>query len=110
MPLCAASSPLTTQVRTPSMKSSGASFAAGASLPLRYDQSIAVDPGVIPLGSRVYVPAYRHDGYGGWFIARDTGGAITGHHIDVYRSPPPSPLDSGQYLTSQRIFVIHPQG
>jgi hypothetical protein len=85
------------------------SFAAGASLPLRYYQSIAVDPGVIPLGSRVYVPAYRQDGYGGWFIAQDTGGAINGHHIDVYRSPPASPLDSGQYLTSQRIFVIKPK-
>ncbi len=50
-------------------------FAAGASLPLRYYQSIAVDPDVIPLGSRVYVPAYRNDGHGGWFIAQDTGGA-----------------------------------
>jgi 3D (Asp-Asp-Asp) domain-containing protein len=84
-------------------------FAAGASLPLRYDQSIAVDPGVIPLGSRVYVPAYRNDGYGGWFVAQDTGGAISGHHIDVYRSPPSSPLDSGQDLTSARIFVIKPR-
>jgi 3D domain len=85
------------------------SFAAGPSLPLRYDQSIAVDPRVIPLGSRVYVPAYRNDGYGGWFIAQDTGGAVAGRHIDVYRSPPASPLDSGQYLTSQRIFVIRPK-
>jgi hypothetical protein len=85
------------------------SFAAGGSLSLRYDQSIAVDPGVIPLGSRVYVPAYRDDGHGGWFVAQDTGGAIAGHHIDVYRSPPASPLDSGGYLTSQRIFVIKPK-
>jgi 3D (Asp-Asp-Asp) domain-containing protein len=84
-------------------------FAAGASLPLRYDQSIAVDPSVIPLGSRVYVPAYRNDGYGGWFIAQDTGGAINGRHIDVYRSPPASPLDTGQSLASQRIFVIKPK-
>jgi 3D (Asp-Asp-Asp) domain-containing protein len=85
------------------------SFAAGASLPLRYDQSLAVDPGVIPLGSRVYVPAYRNDGHGGWFIAQDTGGAISGHHIDVYRAPPTSSSDSGQDLASQRIFVIRPR-
>jgi 3D (Asp-Asp-Asp) domain-containing protein len=83
-------------------------FAPGASLPLHYYQSIAVDPRVIPLGSRVYVPAYRHDGYGGWFIARDTGGAINGDHIDVYRPPPASPLDSGRSEASQRIFVIKP--
>ncbi len=83
-------------------------FAAGDSLPLSYYQSIAVDPQVIPLGSRVYVPAYRNDGHGGWFIAQDTGGAINGDHIDVYRPPPSSPLDSGQYLASERVFVIKP--
>jgi 3D domain len=85
------------------------SFAAGPSLPLRFHESIAVDPRVIPLGSQVYVPAYRRDGHGGWFIAQDTGGAITGHHIDVYRPPPASSGDSGQYLTAQRIFVIKPR-
>jgi 3D (Asp-Asp-Asp) domain-containing protein len=85
-------------------------FAPGPSLPLHYYQSIAVDPGVIPLGSRVYVPAYRADGYGGWFVAQDTGGAITGLHIDVYRSPPASRTDSGRYLIAQRIYVIRPHG
>ena len=84
----------------------GVTFAAGASLPLRFYRSIAVDPSVIPLGSRVYIPAYRNDGYGGWFIAQDTGGAITGDHVDVYRSPPASPANGGQYLTGQRIFVV----
>ncbi|MGG0299521.1 3D domain-containing protein [Bacillus albus] len=38
---------------------------------------IAVDPSVIPLGSRVYVEGY------GEAIAGDTGGAIKGHRIDV---------------------------
>jgi 3D (Asp-Asp-Asp) domain-containing protein len=84
----------------------GVSFATGASLPLRLYRSIAVDPAVIPLGSRVYIPAYRHDGYGGWFVAQDTGGAITGHHVDVYRTPPASPSDGGQYLTGERVFVV----
>lgn len=41
---------------------------------------IAVDPSVIPLGSKVYVPGY------GYAIAGDTGGAINGHRIDVYFS------------------------
>jgi 3D (Asp-Asp-Asp) domain-containing protein len=86
----------------------GVTFAPGPSLPLHAYQSIAVDPGVIPLGSRVYIPAYRHDGHGGWFLAQDTGGAINGRHIDVYRSPPASSSDSGQYLTGQRIYVIKP--
>ncbi len=84
------------------------SFAPGASLPLHFYQSIAVDPSVIPLGSEVYVPAYAHDGHGGWFTAQDTGGAVTGHHIDVYRNPPASSATSGQYMTNQRMYVIPP--
>ncbi|MBV9817600.1 MAG: hypothetical protein JOZ07_04540 [Solirubrobacterales bacterium] len=87
----------------------GVTFTAGAARPLRLLQSIAVDPRVIPLGSRVYVPAYRHDGHGGWFVAQDTGGAINGRHIDVYRPPPASPSDSGRLLTGERIYVIKPR-
>ena len=87
----------------------GVTFALGPSLPEHYLQSIAVDPSVIPLGSRVYIPAYQDDGHGGWFIAQDTGGAINGHRIDVYRRPPASPNVGGQYLTSQRVYVIKPQ-
>ncbi|MHB1652492.1 MAG: G5 and 3D domain-containing protein [Desulfitobacteriaceae bacterium] len=39
---------------------------------------IAVDPKVIPLGSRVYVEGY------GYAIAADTGGAILGNKVDVF--------------------------
>jgi 3D (Asp-Asp-Asp) domain-containing protein len=85
----------------------GVTFAPQPSLPLRYYHSIAVDPRVIPLGSRVYVPAYRRAG-GGWFIAQDTGGAIKGRHIDVYRPAPARPDDLGRYMTRQRILVIPP--
>jgi 3D (Asp-Asp-Asp) domain-containing protein len=87
----------------------GVSFAAGASLPLHFWRSIAVDPSVIPLGSEVYIPALRSDGFGGWFLAQDTGGAINGRHVDVYRSPPASATDGGQELAGQRIYVIVPR-
>jgi 3D (Asp-Asp-Asp) domain-containing protein len=86
----------------------GVTFAAGASLPLGYYQSIAVDPSVIPLGSRVYIPAYRGDGHGGWFVAQDTGGAIIGRHVDVYRPPPAAATDPGLDLTDARVYVIPP--
>jgi 3D (Asp-Asp-Asp) domain-containing protein len=86
----------------------GVRFASGPAKPLKSYQSIAVDPRVIPLGSRVYIPAYRNDGYGGWFVAEDTGGAIVGHRIDIYRLPPASPTTGGQYLVGQRVFVVRP--
>jgi len=87
----------------------GVTFAVGPALSLRYYQSIAVDPSVIPLGSRVYIPAYRKDGHGGWFVAQDTGGAIAARHIDVYRPPPASPSVAGQYLSAQRVPIIKPR-
>ena len=86
----------------------GVTFAPGASLPVRYYHSIAVDPKLIPEGSRVFVPAYRPIN-GGWFVAQDTGGAIKGRHIDIYRPPPASPADLGRYMTHMRIYVVPPR-
>lgn len=40
--------------------------------------TIAVDPSVIPLGSKVKI-----DGFSGTFVAQDTGGAIKNNRIDV---------------------------
>lgn len=39
--------------------------------------TVAVDPSVIPLGSKVFIPNY------GEAVAADTGGAIVGNRIDL---------------------------
>jgi len=83
-------------------------FAAGNSKPLKYYRSIAVDPRLIPLGSKVYIAAYRTSAGGGWFSADDTGGAIVGRHVDVYRTPPASSAIGGNLLEDQRVYVQPP--
>ncbi|CAB4928824.1 unannotated protein [freshwater metagenome] len=88
------------------VKPEGITFAEGPSRPLRFYRSVAVDRRLIPLGSLVYVPAYKPMNKDGWFRADDTGSAIIGRHLDVYRRPPVSSSDTGRYLRDNRIFVV----
>lgn len=50
---------------------------------------IAVDPSVIPLGSKVYVEGF------GEAIAADTGGAIKGNRIDIFIPSEQDAIDFG---------------
>ncbi len=43
----------------------------------RAEHGVAVDPGLIPLGSRLWIPGYGHA------VADDIGGAVKGHHVDI---------------------------
>ncbi|PLS01418.1 LysM peptidoglycan-binding and 3D domain-containing protein [Neobacillus cucumis] len=51
---------------------------------------IAVDPNVIPLGSKVYVEGH------GYATAADTGGAIKGNRIDVFIPDQKSAMEFGR--------------
>ena len=81
-------------------------FRPGRTRPQPFWRTVATEPRVIPLGSRVFIPAYCRTPARGWFTARDTGGAIIGFHVDVYRSPPRSLVLRS--LRHQRIYVVPP--
>ncbi|UII58342.1 LysM peptidoglycan-binding domain-containing protein (plasmid) [Cytobacillus spongiae] len=59
---------------------------------------IAVDPNVIPLGSKVYVEGY------GYATAEDTGGAIKGNRIDVFIPSKDQAIDFGRKTLNVKIL------
>lgn len=62
---------------------------------------VAVDPRVIPLGSKLYIPGY------GWGVAADTGGAILGNKIDVWF---PSTSQCYQWGVRNVTIQVFPKG
>jgi 3D (Asp-Asp-Asp) domain-containing protein len=71
-------------------------------------RSVAVDPRLIPFGSHIFIPAYENVN-GGWFEADDTGEAIIGRHIDVFRPPPTNPNhDQGGFATGRHVYIVAP--
>jgi 3D (Asp-Asp-Asp) domain-containing protein len=65
---------------------------------------IAVDPSVIPLGSKVYVE--YPDGHGEYAVAEDTGGAIKGNRIDVVKSTEHEASNFG--IQNVKVHVVKP--
>lgn len=77
----------------------GSVMASGAKTIDNIDIAIAVDPTVIPLGSRVWIQGV------GWRTALDTGGAIKGKKIDICMW---SFEDAVQYAKKD-VFVVYPK-
>ena len=61
--------------------------------------TIAVDPSVIPLGSKVHVEGY------GYAIASDTGGAIKGNKIDLYMNSEAECISFGRRTVTVNIIA-----
>lgn len=60
--------------------------------------TVAVDPSVIPLGTKMYIPGY---GYG---VAEDTGGAIKGNRIDLFFDDVDEALHWGRRTVTVKLF------
>ncbi|WP_026568103.1 3D domain-containing protein [Bacillus sp. UNC41MFS5] len=83
---------------TASCEGCSGTTATGINLKANPDKKvIAVDPSVIPLGSKVYVEGY------GEAVAGDTGGAIKGNRIDVFI---PSEQDAVEFGVKQLEVTI----
>jgi 3D (Asp-Asp-Asp) domain-containing protein len=61
--------------------------------------TIAVDPSVIPLGTKVYIEGI------GVRVAEDTGGAINGNRIDVYMNDLTAALQFG-YKRNIKVYIL----
>ena len=59
---------------------------------------VAVDPSIIPLGTRVYIPGY------GEAIAADTGGAIIGYCIDLCMESYAECMDFGRRTVT--VYIL----
>ena len=87
----------------------GISFGVGHSRPLVFWRTVAVDPSLIPMGSRIFVPALCETPGHGWVVAADIGGAIIGRHLDLYRPAPPTSDIPSDVWHDQRIWVLPPE-
>ncbi|MGN1402055.1 MAG: LysM peptidoglycan-binding domain-containing protein [Bacillus sp. (in: firmicutes)] len=80
---------------------SGCSGVTASGMDLRANPDakvIAVDPSVIPLGTKVYVEGY------GYAVAADTGGAIKGNKIDVFTPSKDDALQWGRRTVEVQIL------
>jgi len=64
---------------------------------------IAVDPKVIPLGSKLYIEFA--DGHGMYGVAEDTGGAIKGNRIDIAMWTIAEAYDFG--MQKVKVYVLN---
>jgi 3D (Asp-Asp-Asp) domain-containing protein len=88
---------------------SGITFEPGPSKGLVPWRSVAVDPSLIPMGSRIFAPALCDTPGHGWVTAADTGGAIIGRHLDLFRPAPATPDVGSDVWHDERIWVLPPE-
>lgn len=65
---------------------------------------VAVDPSVIPLGTRLYIEGANGSFTYGYAIAGDTGGAIKGNRIDLYMDTKSECINFG--VRNVKVYIL----
>lgn len=65
------------------------------------EHTIAVDPTVVPLGSKIFIPNV------GWRAAEDTGGAIKGKRVDLYMGSGLTARNNAMRWGRRQIKVVY---
>lgn len=62
-------------------------------------RTVAVDPSVIPVGTKIYI---ENDPLGGdgYYVAEDTGWGVDGHHIDIF-------AEDGESMSTLRGYTVY---
>ena len=66
--------------------------------------TVAVDPRVIPLGSRLYIEAENGSWTYGYAVAEDTGGAIKGNKVDLFFYTPQEVRNFGR--RTAKVYIL----
>ena len=89
-------------INAPDMSWSSGKTATGTQV--QEGRTLAVDPSVIPLGSRVELICPSYPSVNGIYTAEDTGGAIKGYKLDLYIHNAGKAVDFGRRQCSARII------
>ena len=66
---------------------------------------VAVDPSVIPLGTKLYIEAVDGSWTYGYAVAGDTGGAIKGNRIDLFFNSNAEAMSFGR--RQAKVYVLN---
>lgn len=66
-------------------------------------QTVAVDPKVVPMLSRIEIEGLTPHAMIGHFVAEDTGGAIKGRHLDVFMGSCEQAREFGRRLLRVKV-------
>ena len=60
-----------------------------------------------PIGTIIYIPYFKNQPNGGWFVVQDRGGAISNNKIDIYMNTYNECISFGRRNLECYIYVVN---